>query len=1300
MIRKILFILLLCVSIRLDAVEPYLFKLWDTSAGLSDNTVKCIGQDKYGFLWLGTFDGLCRFDGKSFSVFRHEVGNNYSLYDNEISALACSDTGIWVGMKRGLSFYSFSDNRFHACYDLKGEALTEIKNIVVFDGLSNAILDMRGNIYLHVRDCLFRKLESTEKWYAIAPFKGTLCWAHSSSGLFLLDLAKGTVVSHFQYAAKGVSEVIYYSRNQELVYIGYGLNGMTDVFTVSGTHLRRVKMMVPEHVKAVLDYGDVTLFGTDGDGLVELRKGNYTSIVPKNSTLGSDAIFSLYKDTQNNLFVGTYRGGLNVHSPQYNLFQALTLSNGGLTQNMVTAVYQSGTKIYAGLDGGGLNIYDRITGRTQHFSKENSSLPDDNLLAISGDAQGLWLGTYKGGLSFYSFRNGTFKTYPLPDKDATLWSVKDDGKGYIWIVGNHTYRFDKRSFKYEEIKVLRDAMPSSVSIDGNEVWVSTRKCGVYKLNIQGRFLKRYTFRKNFVSDNNIQFIAVDSRHRKWVATEGAGIFLLVEDSSGHTRWIKLKNDVFQQKMTAFAEESPGIFWIGTFNGLYRYDEESGTSVKFTKNNNLPSVRFNYSASFKGNDGMMYWGTTGGLVYLKPQFIQIPFNPVRVFFTDIKLTDDKNTVINLYGDVQKEVRLPYNKNFFTIHFSAPETGYSDQVRYSYRMKNFDRDWRTSSLAQAEYTNLPPGEYDFHVHATTISGAWSKSIASLHIVITPPWWKTWWATSLWFVLTVMFLYVVFYFYMRDVKIKHKLRLQHVERKTEERINRLKMDFLVNIVHELRTPVFLISAPLEELASSGKKVVQAPLSYIQGIYYNALRLNKLIDRIIDFRKIESGALTLQLKRFDAVSYCKELSANFLVLCSQKHISYTYRPDRPFIQVEADPSKLDLILSNLISNAFKYTPEGGSVSLSISEKDNCAVFVVKDTGIGISPVDQKKVFDDFYQVNATQSPIPGDGIGLSFVKRLVALHGGLITLKSREKVGSEFTFTIPLKQPDRSVSELVFPKDTDVQKIPCDKLKRAEEKINVLPSSPASVYSVLIIDDDAGTVMLLENYLNSDFKVYHASDGDEGFQKAQEVLPDIIIADVVMSSKNGSHFISMLKKDKKTSSIPIIVLTGNTSEEVKLQLFRDGGVDAYLTKPVLLKYLRERMDYILKQSESRHLNIDTLFYGRTTYNKEEQAFLLRCRTVIDRNLTNSDFNVRVLAESMGLSPSSLYRKIKDLKDVSVIEFITDYRLFKAVQYFRKGETNISGVCDKCGFNDPKNFREAFKRKFQMTPRDFIKQL
>lgn len=1296
MIKKLLAICFIFVSLAVKADSLYHFRTWDVSNGLSDNTVKCIAQDKFGFLWLGTFNGLCRFDGQRFTTFRRGENAGGSLPDSEISTLSCGGDGVWIGTMAGPCFYAFSDARFHPCFMDNKRLTVNVKTISSNAGYT-VMLDINGHLYFRTKALSFKKFQSNEKWYSFAHYKNQFYWAHSSSGLYLLDVSRGRIVSRCLYSVKGKSEVIYYSHNQKLLYIGGGLDGRTDVFRLKGTQPQKLNITVPDKVKAILDYGDNTLFGTDGDGLKVLGKGHYSSMQSV-SAMGSDAIFSLYKDCQGNLLLGTYRGGLCLYSPQHEIMQSLTKANGKLSGNVVTAICRTGSDIYVGLDGGGLNIYDTKTGKTRCLNTSNSPLPGNNLLSIVGDGANVWLGLYKEGLCRYEPATGRFYSYPLPG-NAGLWVVKEARDGFLWGVGPNTFRFNKKTLRYEEVPSLHGAAASDVCFDGHTVWISTVGKGVFQLSGDGRLLRHFTrvgAGKEGLKSNRVRFMYIDSRRRKWFVTDEQAFYILEEDAAGHSHWKRVKNELSASRIVSIEEEKPGIFWLGTYNGLFRFDERANAFTRFLKTNGLPSVQFNYNASYQSPDGTFYWGTTAGLVYFEPRKVSFSSSRFPICFTELRLSDGMGTVIGL-PDGREEVRLPYDKNFFTINFSVPDITNSDKLRYAYCMKNFDSQWRYVETPQAEYTNLPPGEYDFCVRATDASGRWGQDVATLHLVITPPWWKTWWAIALWYILAAAIIYFAVRLYLHELDIKHSLHIQKIRREAEERNERSKMDFLVNVVHELRTPVFLLSAPLEELMASGKRVVQAPLSYIQGIYSNVLRLNKLLDRIIDFKKIESGALQLQLRQFDAVSYCKTLSLDYRRLCQQKHIEFTFEASQPFMPLVADVSKLDSILSNLVSNAFKYTPEGGTVSLSISEQGGFALFSVKDNGIGIAPVHQDAIFKEFYQINADNSPIPGDGIGLTFVRRLVELHGGTVTVKSHENEGAEFLFTIPL-----GLKENVSA-DHKSEELEMEGLQRGSEKMETSSSkveldSPAAIHSVLLIDNDADTVDLLAHCLKDEFKVYRAANGTEGLDKVHELLPDIIIMDIMMPQMDGMAFLSALKHDKMLCSIPVIVLTGDTSEESKVRLFENGGVEAYLNKPVSLKYLRERIDYLLAQSEKRKVSSFDSLFMKGQYNTEEQRFILRCRRIVDENL--SSITVKGLAEELGMSQSPLYKKMKELTGLTVIEFISSYRIFKAVQYFKQGETNIGNVCVRCGFNDPKNFRETFKRKMKMTPREFIKTL
>lgn len=521
---------------------------------------------------------------------------------------------------------------------------------------------------------------------------------------------------------------------------------------------------------------------------------------------------------------------------------------------------------------------------------------------------------------------------------------------------------------------------------------------------------------------------------------------------------------------------------------------------------------------------------------------------------------------------------------------------------------------------------------------------------------------------------------------------VQMKELEKDTARNINEAKLRFYTNITHELRTPIFLITSPIEELLSTtAKGVVQVPKSYLTAMYRNAMKLNKLISRIIDFRKLESGKLRLELQRLNVVVFCRDLAEDYEALCQQKNIIFHFLPVKTIIPLDFDPEKLETILSNLISNAFKYTPEGGKIVLSIDETDEAVRFTVEDNGIGIKKEFHEAIFDRFFQVDPSQTISESDGIGLSFVKHLVDLHDGTVRVESEPERGSRFIFDIPR----RSVEE----EEVLVEESPILVEPEPEKKAAVVSAlSPAAIHSVLIIDDEPEILEMLERSLINDFKVLKANNGMDGLTLAQKELPDVIICDVMMPKMSGTDFLSIVKGDKKLAHIPVIMLTAKTSEEDKMAAF-DCGADAYLTKPISLRYLRKRIDHLLARTESVEV-VNMLAQTNKNYSKEEQRFLLKCREIIDDNLTSPDFGIAFFAEKLGMSHSSLYRRIKTITGMSAIEFINEYRIFKAVQFFREGETNISAVCVKCGFNDIKSFRDVFKKKMQITPKQFVMQL
>lgn len=1306
-IKNIILMLLVMIPFNVFAEYEH-FKLWDMSDGLSNNTVKSIAQDKLGFIWLGTFDGLCKFDGVDFTIFRHNPQDSLSIINNHIEVVATEEDELWVGTERGLNYYSYKENCFHLCERTlptgERKGITQsIKNIVINEG-KIFVLTFSHELLVRIKGRVFEFCDYAKniEWLSISAYKGGLLLGHATDGLYVIDPDKKKILTHFPFISKMLSDCLYYSDNQDMIFLGYGIGCASQAFRVNKDNsIEKLKIEIPSNVKAIIDYKKETLFGTDGNGLVVFNNEGHFNISSGESDISSDAIYSLFVDRGKNLWIGTYRGGLNASSDHYDWFKLFSLQNRKLSYDMVTAVAFQNERLYVGLDGGGLNIYDLANKDLLKYSTKNSNIPGDNILSLSVDEHSAWLGIYSKGLCRYSLAAHTFKNYVLPpiggkDNANRIWQIKDDGEGNIWVIAEDVYRFHKKSEKFTLVKKMSNLNASNIIFEKDTIWLSTFGNGLYQFDrktteLLGRY---YSESQNTsIPGNMIRYMFIDSHHQIWFSIEYYGLYKL-DRGSGMVTSYGVDSGLTDMNVVGMLEDKSGYLWVSTYNGLFRYNPVNERFIRFGKEDNLSSTQFNYNACFQKDD-TMYFGSTGGLFEFKPEEIKYDEHINHVYFTKLELLNHENKVVNLYGSKPDEICLTYDENFFTIHFSIPELISPDKIQFSCYMKNFENGWSEISHArQISYTNIPPGEYYFYVRSSDNEGQWSDNASCLKIIITPPWWKTTWALFFWSVLFIGFILFVFWLYRHELNIKHMVRLNEIEKRAAKNINEAKLSFYTNITHELRTPIFLITSPLEELLTGreGRGPVSVPQSYLAGMYRNAMKLNKLISRIIDFRKLESGKLKLELQSMNLVTFCKELTVDYEALCQQKNIIFHFLPSRTAIRVEFDPEKMEILLSNLISNAFKYTPEGGKIVFSIDETDENVTLMVEDNGIGIKKEFQDAIFERFFQVENTGVFSTGDGIGLSFVKYLVELHKGTIRVESVPNRGSKFIIDLPRQ---KSGEESVCSPEEDIIVS-----KNVKENFPVTESafSPAAPYTILIIDDENEILDMLERFLGTTFKVIKARNGMDGLTLAQDVLPDIVICDVMMPKMSGTDFLQLMKGDKKLAHIPVIMLTAKTSEEDQMVAF-DCGADAYLTKPISLKYLRKRIDQLLARVESTEI-VNSLTKVEKKYSKEEQKFLLKCREVIDNNLNNPDFEMVAFAGQMGMSHSTLYRKIKGITGLTVIEFINEYRLFKAVQYFKEGETNIGTVCVKCGFNDMKHFRDLFKRKMNTTPKQYVLNL
>lgn len=1336
------FYILLAFALFPALLSAQYFRNLNVADGLPNNTGKCFAQDGQGFVWVGTFNGLARYDGFRFTTYRHVEGDTTTLADSHVEAL-CYDgkAGLWIGTKKGLDYMSLADKKIVHCRYIDAKTKKEEKFPAVYiwqiikSGSRLWAVNAHNRLF-YKNDCnslvWHQLLLGNERIKAVADYDGRNLLVLGEDNLRLIDANTLAVkaVCHINSIDNSYICNLYYSRNQHLAFVGlgYGTTGLTFSVQSQGAGASRrfsvlqVDRPIPYHIKAVCDYADMTLFATDGQGLKVMKNGNMTqNWIPQYDLIAGNAIHSLFVDRAKTLWMGTYREGICLYSHRFDYFKSLTKSYNQLNYDAVSAVSADESKIYIGTDGGGLNVYDRSSHHTVSLTSDNSGLPGNNVVGLLSDDKYLWMGIYGVGISVMDKQTCAFNTLRLPaynGKDTnpySMWQVVDDRHGHLLFRGDRLYSYDKLTKEVRLFPVSVEGDILQIYVDGDYLWIGSSK-GLTKTNLKNyKLLHTYPLPRQFTG------VSLYAQGDQVFLSELNGGFWELNAKDG--QWKKMTcEELTNNEVESIQPDGLGNLWLGTNNGLLQYNPSKGTIKSYRQENHQLLYQYLPNATFFDGD-YIYMGTTGGMVKFAPRQLNQKATATKVYFDDFFVLGTHEH-LPLGGDHPGPLRLSHDQNFFTVSFSVPELVTPHKLRFRYKLEGLDKDWReVENVREVSYTNVSPGSYTFLIQATNDDGNWSDKVSGLPVHIAHPWYATWWARIMWVLIIIGVVYAVFRHYaekqrmmrheieqkeqekqfevaLKEPEKQYELAQKEQEKEMIRKNNEDKLNFFANITHELRTPMFLITAPLEELLSSVQRPVQVPYSYLRGMYRNAIRLNKLVNSILDLRKMETGSLRLKVSKRDIVKVCKRLSMDYRALCIQKNITFLFETSLESLAADVDIEKLELILSNLIANAYKYTNEGGQVTLSLEEMGDNLRLVVSDTGIGIAKENQAQIFERYYRVHENSQAI-GDGLGLAFVKGLVELHHGSISVDSEEGRGSSFVVDMPLIQSDDRKTVLKQPAiEEALQMDESDEPQLELDGTEGPYQSPTATQAILIIDDERETVQLLQRYLGKDYKIFKAGDGEEGLRMAEEVMPDLVICDVMMPKMDGFEFLGKFKDNKKLQHIPVIMFTAKILDEDKIAAFRYGA-DAYITKPVSLKYLKARIESFLKTQPAslQEASLAKVKPG-SHISKEDQKFILQCREIIDDNMHLEEFNVDFMAKKLCMSHSALYKKVKAITGKSVVDMIVSSRLFRAVEMFRSGETNMSTVAKRCGFCDLHSFRATFKSRMGMSPKLFVQQM
>lgn len=853
--------------------------------------------------------------------------------------------------------------------------------------------------------------------------------------------------------------------------------------------------------------------------------------------------------------------------------------------------------------------------------------------------------------------------------------------------------------------------------EGN-IWVGTQG----GLNKVVKTSEGYGFIHNFESEDGIplteQKILCTFQSKKgmfWFSNQEGGISLF-DPHKGTSEELVTNNVFFDNIINSIIEDSAGNLWLGSNNGLCRLDQNSRSFEIFTTEDGLMSNDFLFNSACKIGNNLCF-GSNNGLTVFTPQEIvqesyklNLVFTQLRLFNNPVSVKDDNSPIKQNVSSV-KSIILKHNQNFITIAFSALNFSLQKNIQYYSIMEGLETSWNfLNEEHRATYTNIPPGKYRFRVKALSSNDNKNVSEIALEIIIKPPFWKTIWAYAFYLIATIFALVQLNRFFISREKQKNALALERLNAKRTHELDLMRLQFFTNISHEFRTPLTLISAPLDSLINENPEPDRVQ-SYYQIMLKNVKRLTRLIDQLLDLRKIEEGYLKMAWEQGDMIDFIRKTFGTFQHYAQKRNIDFTFQSDSSELLSYFDSDKLDKILFNLLSNAFKYTDDYGSISVMLSEKDSGDIsyegasrpyleIKISDSGIGIPKDDIKKLFKPFQQIDSNKPRGSGTtGIGLSLTKELIELHKGVMVVDSEINKGSTFTIYLPVYTENPAGEPEVranIPAKEPVKEV------SIEKPANTIAVNNVSGQLVLIVEDSNDLRAYLSIELGKTYNIIEAANGEEGLDKAISRIPDLVVSDVMMPGMDGIELCRMLKNDERTSHIPVILLTARHSEEVELSGL-EMEADDYITKPFNLSILLQRVRNLIEQRKKlrilfgKDLN-NTITPEVSIVNKVDTKFLEKLNQTIEKNIDNPDFDPVTLANSMFMSKMQLYRKVAAITNQTVYNYIRTVRLNKAAQLLVTTDMQISEIAVAVGYTEPSNFTKSFIRQFNQTPSQYIK--
>lgn len=1405
------FYILIC---PIHSIENLKFENITNKNGLSHNTVRCIMQDKRGFVWVSTTNGLNRYDGKEFLVMLPKF-NSPSLTENKIRRTIEDKNGrIWIHLTSG----------FINCYDTHTESFVDYtgKNEVkryehirvmsngdvwlwgieqgacriqyIDDKLNPTVFD-KNNIQTNTVNFVFEDsnqqiwIGTNRELYKVNQNNPEYCLTgdnnldfHSAievdnqiycftknSKIIIIDKSKKKFISEVNIQSQinynSIKKTVLLKNNEILITTRqdtYIFNSSTHELTVAkrplnGNEVQNANiitdnignywlynksgniwkydfekgkfekmLLIPESILSVIDlerydiYCDsrgIVWITTYGNGLfaIESNTGKINHFTTSNSDLKTNYLLSVTEDHTGEIWIGTEHTGITkISLTKYDNKLFFPDANKRNTENkIIRTIYQDNSgEIWIGTKSGNLYIYDDILNE-----KRILSLPSGMPYHLVKDTlNNLWIGTKGNGLIIFSENNNNYQNFIHNSLDTmsltnnNIYSILKDSKGRMWIgtfgggllltekVGNDI-QFIKIPNISKQQKLIRCLIQDSSGL----IWVGGNNGVIVfdpdKIIESSSNFKSFSFDKNnqnSLNNNEVKVIFEDSYKQIWIGTSGGGLNIATKNAEKNTIYFKhytSEGGLIDNVVQAIEEDNNKNLWISTENGVSKFNLETQIFENYNFSDSWESNLFCESSSLKTQNGRIMFGSHNGLYIFDPSSFENKVKSLSVTLTRLRINgipvtpNAEDSPLSKSITESEKIKLKNGQNSFSIEFSSLNYQNAYPDRYTYILEGYDKDWNPiTQFNVATYKNIPAGEYIFKVKGINSSGVLDDNETILKIIIVPPFWKSFEAVIAYFILIL----IAFFFAARLILKMNKLHNAVV---IEKQLTEYRLRFFTNISHEFRTPLTIIKGSIENMEEMPS--LPSPLrKQIKVLEKSSSRLMRLIDQLLEFRKLQKDTQELKLEYTDAVGFFHDIYNIFIDTANKNNINFSFYSNKDSKVILLDKAKMDKVLFNLLSNAFKHTPEQGHIKVELIFDDVKDDFKLKvsDSGIGIPQDKQDLLFQRFKQINYSVS---GIGIGLHLTSELVSVHKGKIEYNHSEWNGASFTVTIPTSEDSYEKESII---STTTSSAAQNDKTATDNLVEISSEKLYRDYKILIIEDDEDIRTFLENQLENSFNILTASDGLKGLNAAIAEQPNLIICDVMMPEMDGFEVTKKLKGNFETSHIPIILLTAHTSMEHQVEGI-EAGADSYIIKPFNIKYLITRIIKLIEQREklqhkfSQEVGINHITITTTNRDKE---FLEKVNVIIDKNLDNLEFSIEEFAKSVNLGRTMFYKKIKGITSYSPNEYVRIIRLKKAAELLKTTELNISEIAYKVGFNDPFYFSRCFKEQFDVTPTQF----